>query len=70
MIVFTRRKGKEDTVGKRKRSLRERKGTDNVHSGKSLKQLVKERKGTDKDRRKKGFRTKGLVEKNKKDLLN
>ena len=28
VIVFTRRKGKEDTVGKRKRSLRERKGTD------------------------------------------
>ena len=51
MIVFTRRKGKDDTVGKRNRSLRER-------------------KGTDKDRRKKGFRTKGLVEKNKKDLLN
>ena len=25
MIVFRRRKGKEDTVGKRKRSLRERK---------------------------------------------
>lgn len=51
MIVFTRRKGKEDTVGKRKRSFKGKK---------------RDRQG----QKKEGVRTKGLVEKNKKDLLN